>query len=276
MNTTSTPITGGQLDPLAGQTTGRESSLSNWAGPYVTDMLGRGQALANQPYQAYQGPLTAGPSDLQSNAFSGLASLVNTGGNTFTPGSFTDPGTAQQYMNPYIETALNPQIDELRRQSGISQTMQDSQLAKAGAFGGSRQAVMDAELDRNLQDQIAQTLGTGYMNAYNQGANQFNTEQGLGLQASGQNFGQNLQGLAALMNAGNTQRDIEQQGINADMAQFEQERMDPYKQTQFMQSLLDSLPIQSQSINYQQPNDFSTFMSSTGGIMSLLNQLFGD
>ena len=41
---------------------GFESSLSSWAGPYVTDMLGRGRAVASQPYQSYSGPLTAGGS----------------------------------------------------------------------------------------------------------------------------------------------------------------------------------------------------------------------
>ena len=60
-------------DPLEGKITGKESSLSNYVGPYVTEMLGRGQALAGMPYQAYQGPLTAGQSDLQSQAFTGLA-----------------------------------------------------------------------------------------------------------------------------------------------------------------------------------------------------------
>lgn len=260
------------MDPLAGQQTGTSESLSNWAGPYVTEMLGRGAALADQPYQAYQGPLTAGPSNLQQQAFQGLGSL-NSQGNNFTPGSFTDPGVSQQFMNPYLQSALNPQLDELRRQSDISRQQQNSRLSKAGAFGGSRQAVMDAEMDRNLQDQMAQTLNTGYMNAYNQGANQFNTEQGLGLRASGQNFGQDIQGLGALLNAGNLERNIEQQGISADMAQFEQERMDPYKQVQFMQSLLQGMPVEAQSFNYQQPTDFGTFMSSTGGIMDLLRGL---
>jgi len=52
-----------------------ESSLSSWAGPYVTEMLGRGQALAGLPYQAYMGPLTAGPSELQTQAFQGLGAL---------------------------------------------------------------------------------------------------------------------------------------------------------------------------------------------------------
>ena len=63
-------------DPSVGQQAGSESSLSTWAGPYVTDMLGRGAALADQPYYAYEGPLTAGASDLQSQAFQGLAGLT--------------------------------------------------------------------------------------------------------------------------------------------------------------------------------------------------------
>ena len=40
---------------------GYESALSTYVGPYVTDMLGRGQAVASQPYQGYTGDLTAGP-----------------------------------------------------------------------------------------------------------------------------------------------------------------------------------------------------------------------
>lgn len=48
---------------------GTESSLSPYAGPYVTEMLGKGAGLASEPYQAYTGPLTAGPSELQTQAF---------------------------------------------------------------------------------------------------------------------------------------------------------------------------------------------------------------
>ena len=48
--------TGGATDPTVGNPTGTESSLSSWAGDYVTGMLGKGQALANQDYQARRGP----------------------------------------------------------------------------------------------------------------------------------------------------------------------------------------------------------------------------
>ena len=256
------------LGDLAGQYTGQESSLSNWAGDYVTDMLGRGRALGDMGYTAYEGPLTAGQSGLQNKAFQGIANLAmpSQQQSTFTPQSFTDQGMSQQYMNPYVQSALNPQIDELRRQSEISRQGQNSQLTKAGAFGGSRQAVMDSELDRNLQSQIAQTLNTGYMDAYNQGQGQFNTEQNLGLQSVGQNQQYGLSALGAQGQAGQVQRDITQQGMEADRQQFEQERDFPYQQVQYMQSLLQGLPVEAQSYNYTQPSGISQVMAGTAGV----------
>ena len=68
-------LTGSTVNPTG--TVGTESNLSNWVGPYVTDMLGKGQALSQQPYQAYQGPLTAGDSALQTQAY-GLAGGLQT------------------------------------------------------------------------------------------------------------------------------------------------------------------------------------------------------
>ena len=49
-------------DPLVGQQTGYQGALAEFAGDYVTDFLGKGRALADQGYQAYTGPLTAGQS----------------------------------------------------------------------------------------------------------------------------------------------------------------------------------------------------------------------
>ena len=60
-STGTTGTTGGTTGNITGTVAGTESSLSNWAGPYVTEMLGRGQAIASNPYKAYTGPLTACP-----------------------------------------------------------------------------------------------------------------------------------------------------------------------------------------------------------------------
>ena len=263
-------------DPLVGQQTGTESSLSNWAGPYVTNMLGKGEALANTPYQSYSGPLTAGASELQNQAFSGLAGLTipTDKMGAFTPGSFTDEGVAQKYMNPYLTQALNPQLEEARRQAEISRMNDAGRLTRAGAFGGSRQAIMESEGNRNLGTNLANITGQGYKTAYDLAANQFNTEQGR--QQSAQEL-TNAYGMGALKNTaelGAVQRGIESEGIAADKAQFEEEREYPFKQVQYQQSLLQGLPLAAQTYSYAQPSALSEILGSAGGLKSLYDIIF--
>ena len=270
-------VTAATTDPTVGQQTGTESSLSNWAGDYVTDMLGRGWAMADEGYQAYQGPLAAGESSLQNQAFQGLANLTmpTIDQASFSPGSFTDTGVAQQYMNPYVDQALQPQLDEVRRQAAIQRNLNNAQLTKAGGYGGSRQAIMEAENQRNMMQQMAGLIGSGYQNAYNQASNQYNTEQTLGLNAANQAGQFGLAGLNAMANLGQQQRDIEQQAYEADYNQFMEERDFPYKQVQYMQSLLQGLPLAAQSYSYSQPSALSSLLGTAGGIGDLATQVFG-
>ena len=262
-------------DPVAGQQAGRESSLSNWAGPYVTDLLGRGQALADQPYEAYSGPLTAGQSELQTQAFEGLAGLTipTDQMGAFVPQQFTAE-SAQQYMNPYLQAALNPQLEEARRQAEIQRVQDAGRLTRAGAYGGSRQAIMESEANRNLLQNLSAITGEGYRTAYDQAMGQFNTQQDR--EMAGQEAA-NVYGLSALQriaDMGAEQRGITSEGIAADKAQFEEERDFPYKQVQYMQSLLQDLPISAQSYSYMQPSQLSTVLSTAGGLDRLYDMLF--
>jgi hypothetical protein len=296
--------------------TGTESNLSNWAGPYVTNMLGQGQALANAPYQAYTGQLTAGTSPLQQQAF-------NTATNLQTPAGINQAGTtagniantaqnlaynpttttfgneqAQQYMNPYLKMALDPQMAELQRQNQIANMNANAKLTQAGGFGGGRQAVMNAENTRNMMQQMNTTLGQGYATAFDKAQAQFNADQarkmqeaqfganyglqGLqtGLQAAGlqgqmgtaQNQAQ-LANLGALSGLGATQRGIEQEALAADKAQFEEERANPYKMVQFQQSLLQGLPLAAQNYNVAQPSVLQQLAGGTSGLATLLGNL---
>ena len=263
-------------DPLAGMQTSTESALSTWAGPYVTDMLGKGQALSETPYQAYMGPLTAGSSDLQNQAFQGIAGLTmpSTMG-AYTPQSFTTPGTAQQYMNPYLQQSLDPQLAEIRRQAEITRMNDAGRLTKAGAYGGGRQAVMESEGNRNLATQLAATTGQGYNTAFDKAQGQFNTEQGLGLNAQNLTNQYGLSALGKTAELGGVQRGIESEGIAADMAQFNQERDFPYKQVQYQQSLLQGMPLATQSYSYQQPSTLANIGGTSGGLSAMYDQLFG-
>ena len=144
-------------------------------------------------------------------------------------------------MNPYLDAALQPQIDEARRQAQIQRVQDAGRLTGAGAFGGSRQAIMESELNRNLLQNLAGITGQGYATAYDKAMQQFNVEQ---QQRQTAQDAANAYGLAALTKQaelGAQQRGIESEGITADRMQFEEERDFPYKQVQYMQSLLQGL-----------------------------------
>jgi hypothetical protein len=236
-----------------------EQNISEWAGPYVGDMLSKTAALTNTPYQAYQGPMVAGTSPLQSKVFGGLEGLSFPGqlGQSFTaqgayqlpsmtPGGMTGPSTgptgiASQYMNPYLSAVLTPQLEELRRQSQITQMGTAGKLAQAGAYGGSRQAIMDAETQRNLLQEQNKAIGTGYSNAYDRAMGQFNTEQ------------QQAKTLADMMEeAGQKQRGIEQEGITAVQKQYETELLDPFTKLRFQKEMLQGLPVATASTTANQ------------------------
>ena len=284
--------------------TGRESSLSNWAGDYVTGMLGEAEALSDVGYQAYTGPLTAGESDLQTKAFDGVANLTmptNMGVSGYQPLSFTGaspempalnaegesglaslggaempPNLIAQYMNPYLQSALDPQIAEARRQSEIDRVNNASRMTKAGSFGGSRQAVLDAENQRSLQSNLAGITGAGYRDAYDKATNQFNLEQDRGMTAQDKTNEYGLTTLGAYTDLGGIQRDIESEGITADRMQFEEERDYPYKDIQFKQSLLSGLPITAMDYNYKEPSYLQTLAADAGDFESFFKGLLGD
>ena len=268
---------GPTTDPLVGQTAGQESSLASWAGPYVTDMLGMGQALAESPYEAYTGPLTAGYSAPQTAAFQGIAGLTAPSEQmgAFTPTSFTAQGTAGQYMNPYLEASLAPQINEATRQAQIAQTQQAGRLTKAGAFGGSRQAIMDAELQRNLSQNIADIRGRGYQQAFEQAQQQFNTEQDRErvAQELANRYGLDL--LKTQADLGAQERGVESEAVQEARKQFEEERLYPFKSVQFMQSLLQDLPLEAFQRTFIEPSQLSQFSGVLAAIQDFINEYGG-
>ena len=258
-----------------------ESSLSSWAGPYVTEMLGRGQALAGLPYQAYMGPLTAGESGLQTQAYQGLGALqmpTSNMGAIGAGGSFTEAGMPEQYMSPYLQAALEPQYAAAQRQADIAAQKLQSQYGKAGAYGGSRQGVAEAELQRGLLDRMANITGQGYQTAFEQAQRQFNEEARRQMEAQQLTNRYGFDVAQALQGAGAVQRGIESQGIAADIAQFEQERDFPLKNVQFMQSLLQGLPLETQSYAYYEPSGLQSLSggaSAAKNILDTLKEIFG-
>ena len=282
--------------------------LADWASPYITNYLGQAQALSQSPYQAYQGPLTAGQSGLQTQAFQGLGSLTvpssigtaadtagslatKAGNLSYTPTTTSfDATQAQQYMNPYLQASLNPQLDEARRQSQITQQQNAAKMTQAGAFGGGRQAILDAETQRNLGTNLANITGQGYSSAFNNAQQQFNADQqrkmqeaqygaGFGLQglqtglqgAQAQGNLGNIQNQANLSNlqqqlaAGAQERGITSEGVAADLGEFEKQRQFPYQQVQFQRDMISGLPTGSVTNTPGQMSGIGSLLSVLGG-----------
>lgn len=276
------------------------STLSAWAGPYVTNMLGKAQAVSNQPYALYGGDMTAGPSALQSKAFQGIGGLTLPSSVTsYNPMQFSSglPGTSasqpfgvgstESYMNPYLEQVLQPQLREARRQAEIDRINNASRMTKAGSYGGSRQAILEAELQRNLGTKVSDLTGKGYSDAFTNAQNQqFRTAQ-LGMDAqkatdASRQFGAGLGldigrfGLSSLdqmLRAGETERGIEQQGLTADYNEFARQRDYPMEQLKFQQSMLQGMPL---STVQSTPNPVSGLQNAVGtatGVASLYEAL---
>jgi len=98
--------------------------------------------------------------------------------------SFIQPGAASAYMSPYMQNVVDIQQREAQRQADIQATKRGAGFAQAGAFGGSRQAIENAEAARNLATQQGDIQAQGLQAAYQSGQGQFNTEQQAALQAA--------------------------------------------------------------------------------------------
>ena len=235
-------------------------------------MLAYGRAEAESPYEAYTGPLTAGSSVLQDQAFTGIQALNNPlsrSSITRRMGAFEPTGAnIDRFMNPYEQNVIDRTAADMRRQDQINQLQQRQQLAAAGAFGGSRDALLRAEaasnLSRNIGDMAAKQRVQGFDSAMDRAQQR---------QQDINKYGFDV--LAAQGAAGQVQRDIASEGIAADYAQFREERDYDKKVVQYMQSLLQNLPITASETVYSEPNELQKYLESVEGIEQLIEALGG-
>jgi hypothetical protein len=109
----------------------------------------------------------------------------------------TSPSTYQAYMSPYQQNVTDIQLEGLQRQADIARTQRGAQAARAGAFGGSRQAIENAEANRALASQMDAVRAQGLQQAYQQAQGNINQRAQLGLQGlqgAQQGLGTALQG----------------------------------------------------------------------------------
>ncbi len=285
------------------------SELPEWARGYAKDTLAKTAALTDvnqNPYQQYTQPRIAGFSPMQQQA------MQNAAGMTVTPqtrqgsaaatgaalGGFDVAGQANVggfqgqvggYMNPYINQILAPQLAEANRQYDITGARQQSAATQAGAFGGSREAIMAAENERNRNMGLNQIYGQGLNTAFTNAQNQYNQNlqsqlagYGMANQAAGQlgQLGQQQYGQQMGINQlqaqyGGQQQALAQQGLTQAYQDFTNQQNYPYKQLGFMSDMIRGLPLGQQSTAsvYQAPPSALQNVGSLGLGAYGINQL---
>jgi hypothetical protein len=308
------------------QTTQYQTGFAPQIAPYAESLLGQAQAytdVGQNPYQSYTQPRVAQFSPLQqqsydyanqlqsapqlqdATALAGQAGLgaLNTQ-YTYQPSNFT-ADTAKSMMNPYMQNVVDVQKQQAMRDAAIAQQGQQARAANAGAFGGSRDAIMrnqgNAELQRNLQGIQAQGLN----NAFTQAQNQYNTQYGqnaaqqqfgagLGMQGLGianqsaQNlgalgqtqYGQNV-GITGLQNQFGLQQQQQAQNLlNTQYEDFANAQNYPYKQMGFMSDIIRGLPASQTGATMYQPapssiQNLASLGLGVAGLSSLFNKADG-
>ena len=312
-------LEGGGNQPAPAQPTTAtqyNTNIPEYAKPYVTNMLGATQQqLFNvdssggisgfKPYQPYSTNMNdyfAGFSPMQQQAqqstanmqvpgqygqASGLAGAAGMG--SFGAGQqynrmATDPNSMQAFMSPYQQNVTDFQKQQAVMDYNRGAPAAGSAASKAGAFGGSRQAIVESEANRSLQNQLAGIQATGTQDAFKnaQQAQQFGANLGM------QGYGQALQGASTLANIGgqelgaqqsianaqNTmgaqQQAMEQNKINQGIQNYATQQQYPMMQLGMMSNMLRGLPMQSTTTQSYQasPSTASQVVGSAGALAS--------
>jgi hypothetical protein len=201
------------------------SNMPAFAEQPMRDLVQTTSDMIQQPNVPYTGDRLAQFTDLQEKGFQGVnnlgpsaqstaaGTLAQTTGDkalatTYDPStmtstlpggpqqtstqSFTGAGTADKYMNPYMQGVVDIGKREATRQDDIARTQRNAAAVNAGAFGGSRQGIVEAEANRNLQQRLGDIQQQGSDAAFRAAQAQFNQEQQTGLESQKANQGAGL------------------------------------------------------------------------------------
>jgi hypothetical protein len=277
---------GGSSGPV--QTTVNQSNIPPELMPYATQLLGTAQqTVYNTPYAQFPGQQTAGFNPLQTQAFQNIQQMQPSASTNQAAALAGMAGTNQftganvnQYMSPYIQNVIQQQQQGAIRDYARQLPQMAGVATQMGGLGGSREALVQSEAQRNLQNQLGNIQATGLQNAYQNAQNQFNAANQNQLAAAGmlgnlgqQQFQQAAGVNTALLGAGSNIQQQEQTARNVGYQNFINQRLYPLQQLQEMSSLIRGVPLSGgvQSI-YQAP---APLVNQVAGLSLGLGSLFG-
>jgi hypothetical protein len=249
---------GSSPPPPAVQTTTQQATIPAELRPFITDILEESQAVKDrrmeEGYVPFEGPRIAEFTPDQQEAFTGVRSLVGTGQQYFDPAARLTAASAlaptrteevQQYMSPYIQNVVDIETREAQRKSDVAKQQLASQAVDSGGYGSSREAILQAELQRNLQQQLGDIQAKGTAAAYEDAQRRMAEQRGRELSAGSQfaNLGvtapsQTMKELQGLEAVGAQQQGQQQKALNIAQQEYEIARTFPERTLQDYSSII--------------------------------------
>ena len=260
------------------QTVVSGTQMPEWMSQGGEQLFTQAKDLAKQDYTPFGGPRVASFNADDQSAFN----LVRGNAGTWQPymdkasglvdraSQGWDAAAMEKYMNPFAKGVTDIAANELLRNDSIAQVDRNAAAAKAGAFGGARHGIVDAEANRNLQQALGDLYLRGGAAAYESALGAFGQDQARNLQAAVGQTGvasanqelaqKDAEGLSAV---GAQQRAMDQSNLDVAKADFEEQKMWPYQQLNFALGALRGVPYSQQTSQtttgeqyFQQPSVF--------------------
>jgi hypothetical protein len=262
---------GGDPAPPTQTSTTQTSEFPTELKPFIKDILTEGQTEfereKEEGFQAFPGPQLAAFTPEQQAAFTagreqftGLAGTPLGQASTYyapalasTALGTSEIGTAdiQRRMDPFLQNVVDIAKREARRDEESAVQQRAAQAVGAGSFGGSRQALVESEAERNLGERLADIqargLSASFQNAQQAAEAQRAREMTGGRQfaALGDITGARARGdISGLAGIGETQQQRSQQALDIAEREFQQERAFPQAALQRYASLIRGFPLQ--------------------------------
>ncbi len=239
--------------------------------PFITDILEKAQAQEQARlavgYPVYPGPRIAQFTPEEKAAQAGIVSLVGSQEPTFDiakglTAAGTGAATAEtigKRMSPYMQQVVDIEKREAERAAEGRRQQLAAQAVGSRGFGGSREAFIQSELDRNLQQQLGDIQARGQQAAFQQAQQAFEQQKQRQL-AGGQQMagmapiqsGVQFKELGALAGIGEQQRQQQQRALDLGFQQFREEQTFPEASLQQYQSIIRGFPLQPTTTQTQQ------------------------
>ena len=232
-----------------GSTSGTQVSIAREA----PEVESRKLALYDQAAQLAKDPIAggipafqvAGPSGLEQTGFSqagvtGVGAPATAMGIGSVLGSMQGPNI-NQFLNPYQSYVT----DEIARQGQMASNQLSASAIGAGAFGGAREGVQQAELQRATQANIGQSMAQGFNTALGAAQQQQGIQQAGGQllgALGGQQQAMQQADISSLLQAGGVQRQLGQQALDAQRQTTLARQYEPYQRLEFLKGIMTNLP----------------------------------